>query len=213
MVVKDISGQKFGRLTVKSLSHVKKNAYWTCICDCGKEIVAIGNNLKRMKTLSCGCLKREVTGARVRKHGDSNTRFYAVWTSIKHRTLNPNSEDYKNYGERGISMCNRWLSYNNFKSDMFESYLRHVCAYGEKDTTIERIENNSNYEPSNCRWATKAEQTSNHRRNRIIVINKEALTLAQTARKYSINRSTLSDRLNKGMPIERALERSTICII
>lgn len=156
----DIAGQRFGRWMVVSL-HAKPtrekpshNSLWLCRCDCGTQAIIDGPNLVKGGTQSCGCLKLE----RRTKHGHAKKRqipnTYYSWLALKQRCTNPNNPSYKNWGARGISVCERWLSYENFLADMGP------CPYG---FTIERIDVNGNYEPSNCTWIPKSEQGKNKR--------------------------------------------------
>jgi len=161
----DITGQKFGKVTVLGFHHAERNAYWLCRCDCGKEFITLGNSLRRGLTKSCGCLRKDSAKETHIKHGDTNTRFYKIWCGMKVRTNNKNCHAYVRYGGRGISLCDRWEVYENFKADMFKSYLEHCRINGEQNTTIERKETNMGYDPGNCRWATYKEQNNNRRDN------------------------------------------------
>lgn len=163
-------GMRFGRLTVLELDHIGNDyrKYYKCICDCKKEKIVNIRSLKNGYTKSCGCLLKEFNtdGNHNKKHGMSGTRFYKIWKGIKNRCLNPNPnyEYFKNYIGRGISVCNEWLEFINFKINMYDSYLEHVSIYGEKQTTIDRIDNNLGYSKDNCKWSTIKEQNSNRRK-------------------------------------------------
>lgn len=164
----DLTGQRFGRLvvlerceTVKHGDHVK----WLCQCDCGNTIKVASNCLRFDNTRSCGCLKIEHAMKHVdayRKHGLSGERLYPVWKSIVSRCTNPKNKRYKDYGGRGITVCSQWLSdYENFRKWAFatgydQTAKRNVC-------TIDRINNDGNYEPSNCRWVDMKTQCANKR--------------------------------------------------
>ena len=161
----DIASQTFGRLTAIEVSHKNKhgNLYWKCQCECGNIHIVYLYSLKSGKTKSCGCLQKERLKESSTTHGMRNTKFYRIWVNMKARCLNKNSKCYKDYGGRGITVCEEWLDFNNFKDDMYESYLKHVEEFGEKQTTLDRIDNNRNYCKENCKWSTCKEQIANRR--------------------------------------------------
>jgi len=167
----DLTGQKFGRLTVvERVDNANDgHARWLCQCDCGKEKNINGRELRCGDTRSCGCLKKELMIQRnIQKniHGHSSngiiSKVYQVWSGIIQRCNNPNNKRYKDYGGRGIRVCEAWLKFENFIKDMGEK---------PEGLTLDRIDNNDDYCPENCRWATRKEQQRNTRINRLITIN------------------------------------------
>lgn len=162
----DIQGKRFTRLLVLSQAGKDKwgQATWLCQCDCGKKVVTTSSNLRTAHTLSCGCWRNEATGRANTKHGHtyrrvngkiSASREYRSWQGMKKRCLDVTHVYYKNYGGRGITICDNWItSFENFLSDMGARPV---------NTTLDRINNNGNYEPANCRWATYLQQASNKR--------------------------------------------------
>jgi hypothetical protein len=130
-----------------------------------------------------------------------NSRFYSIWKGIKRRTTNPKAPEYENYGGAGVTICDRWLDFSNFYKDMYGSYATHVKHFGIKDTSIERYDVFGNYEPNNCGWATRAEQSVNKRKTNRYLINGEYLSPVQISNKYHLDIGTVLYRL-KHWPIQ-----------
>ena len=151
------SGDKYGRLTVikEVESTIPKHRNILCSCECGNQKTVILNNLRIFHTISCGCVRNEKVTNRSTIHGKSNTVEYLTWKRMRQRCYNPNTPRFKDWGGRGIKVCDRWLnSFENFLQDMGER---------PKGTSLDRINNDGNYEPNNCRWATSKEQRNNQR--------------------------------------------------
>jgi hypothetical protein len=153
----DLTGQHFGRWTVLAL-HPKRskhrNARWHCVCDCGGERLVAASSLRQGGSKSCGCLQRECKTKHGHTKGGKVTRAYRCWVAMRQRCFNPNHEAYPYYGGRGITVCERWLSFENFFADM---------GAPPRNRTLDRIDVNGNYEPNNCRWASTFEQSRNKR--------------------------------------------------
>ena len=201
MRFKDLTGQRFGKLVVirenTELSKEKGSTIWECKCDCGN-IANIGRWIGRNSN-SCGCMSsRKMAGDRTRTHGMSETPFYQVWRAMKMRCQNPSQKSYKDYGGKGISVCERWNKFESFYEDMWNTF--------EEGLTIERIDIFKNYSPENCKWIPRCQQNSNKRNSRIYTYNGESLNLVDICRKYNIDRGIVTFRLNKGFTIEDAIE-------
>lgn len=198
----DLTGKKFGKLTVISRAedYIKPNGHkiiqWDCLCECGNETIVRGEYLKSGHTKSCGCdksISHSIT------HGQTNTRLYKIWISMKERCYNPTRNNYYLYGGRGITICDEWLNFENF-------YHWSINNGYSNRLTIDRIDNNLGYSPSNCRWATDREQANNKRNNRIIEYNKERYTLEEWSRITGIASNTIRMRIDKyGWGIGKAL--------
>lgn len=192
--MKDISNQKFGRLTVLKFSHNKSRGryIWECICECGTIKLIDSQHLRYGRSKSCGCLSKEVTSLRRTTHGMSETKLYKIWTSIKNRCFNKNDSTYGRYGGRGITICKDWMEFTNFKKDMQPTY--------KEGLTIDRIDNSGNYDPSNCRWATVKEQNRNRRSN--VIYN--GICAADASKKLGGSTMLVISRIRLGWSIERA---------
>lgn len=163
---KDLTGQRFGRLVAikrGSGGGHKGVIKWVCSCDCGNVGSFPGVKLRDGRTQSCGCLHKEQLSLRNRTHGFARSRFYNIFFGMKKRCENKKCKSYPRYGGRGISVG--WASFEEFFKDMYESYKVHVEAHGEKETTIDRIDNECGYNKKNCRWATYKEQGNNKRKH------------------------------------------------
>lgn len=198
-----LSGMKFGRLRCVKLDSIKKNkAHWFCICSCGNRVVVLGVHLKNGHTRSCGCLHKESIISRSFKHGHSRvgskTKTYTTWLSMLDRCRNPKNSHFHNYGGRGIKVCERWKSFKKFLEDM-----------GEKPSnnfSLERINNDADYCPENCKWILLSDQAKNTSKNKKIIY-KEILypTIMELARKFNINHNLIYGYLRRGYTIEETM--------
>jgi len=186
-------GMKFGFLTVISSKETKKNNlyFWKCKCKCGTILTVWNHNLLNGNTKACRCVTRKHLKEKCFKHGMSHTKFWNVWCEIRRRCYNKNTRSYKDYGGRGINVCEKWLKFENFYKDMYKDYEKHIKQFGKKNTSIERINNEGNYKKNNCKWATQLEQANNKRNNLLITYNKKTMSLSQWANSLKIKSSTL----------------------
>lgn len=198
---KDLTGMRFGRITVVGYSHTKNSQpYWFCNCDCGRtNYVIMGNALKQGRTKSCGCARK------LNIH--YNDRIYKIFRGMIQRCYNKNNPEYKFYGGRGISICEEWLAdngYFKFKEWAMEN------GYDDK-LTIDRINVNGNYEPSNCRWATRTEQTRNRRDTKYVDYNGKRINLFELSDITGVPEKLLYVRIfQKHIPIEEATRKGKI---
>lgn len=191
------SGERYGRLTIiKEVTKNKKNRQFLCQCDCGNEKTVLLHHLKNGDIVSCGCFRKENPSRLT--HGGTGTRLFRIWTGMKSRCYNQKVRSYSNYGARGINICDEWLC-------NFEIFYDWAIAHGYSDNlSIDRKDNDGNYEPSNCRWATTKEQDNNKRSNRIITYQGQSLNIKQWSEILNIGYAALKRRLYKGWSIERA---------
>lgn len=190
-------GKRFHRFTViadagtRTYGDSSQKSAWLCRCICGAERVVDGGSLISGNSKSCGCLQKDKRA----KGKRTGTRTYRIWQAMLNRCRNKNVPNYHNYGGRGIEVCERWKDYKNFLSDMGEA---------PDDMSIERIDNNGNYELRNCKWADRKEQSRNKRSNRIICFRGEKKLLRDWADDIGIDQSSLRERLDK-WPLSKAL--------
>jgi len=205
---KDLRGQRFGRLVAIEPLSERKHGHieWKCKCDCGNFCSVSVGNLSRGVTKSCGCLHRELLANRNKKHNKSYTRLYGVWRAMKARCYNPNVAAYKDYGGRGISICEEWR-------EDFQAFYDWAIVNGydenapRKACTIDRIDNDGNYCPENCRWIDWNSQQNNKNNNRMLTYKGETHNVAEWCEITGISRRTLMSRLNMGWSIEDALSK------
>lgn len=199
-LTEDLTGQRFGRLTPLYRNPIEKGVQtnWRCRCDCGNEVDVTQSNLKHGLIQSCGCLHRSLLGEKRRTHGMSNSKLYMAWLNMKARCHNANRREYKNYGGRGITVCNEW-------NKSSEKFVEWATSNGYRDgLTLDRIDVNGMYSPENCRWITNKEQQNNRRGNVFFEYKGERKTLAEWSETTGIGYKTLEKRFKK-WGVERAL--------
>lgn len=197
----DLTGKRFGRLVVSGrAANIHAEAAWLCICDCGNSVNVPGYPLRNGITQSCGCLRleRSIAASRVAHttHGMTRTPTYSSWSQMRNRCTNPKVSEFKYYGGRGITVCDRWRTFAGFLADMGGRPVGH---------TLERQDTNGNYEPSNCRWATRKEQANNRRSCRIVTHAGLSLNIRQWSERTGLSHNLILKRLRRGWPPERAL--------
>lgn len=178
-----------------------RNTFWLCECNCKDHTRKIvrHSSLTSGNSKSCGCLSAEEASKRVGTHGMSGTRLHNIWKSMKERCYNSNHDQYKDYGGRGITICSEW------KND-FLCFYNWAISNGYKDNlTIDRINNDGNYCPENCKWSTRKEQGNNQRTNHLLTYNNKTQTMAQWAEEIGLNPRTLQTRISRGWNVQDAL--------
>lgn len=200
MTPMDMTGETFGRLVVIRRSPgPEKNSYWICRCECGNVKRIMGLNMKRGLTKSCGCLNRELASDRGTQHGHTGkanrgkwTTEYRIWSAMKRRCYNQNCPAFPDYGGRGILVCDRWRnSFESFYEDM---------GSRPSGMTLDRIDNDGNYEPGNCRWATRITQANNARSNVKVMFDGKQMTLSDACRASGVPMTTVVTRRLRGWP-------------
>lgn len=199
----DLKDQRFGRLTViERAPQNKKSGHsrWICRCDCGKKCIVGSYELRRGLTQSCGCKMREWQHMPHHTHNMSNTPLYSVWRGMRTRCNLSSSRVYKDYGGRGIRVCDEW-------EQSFEVFAKWALSSGYcEGLTIDRIDVNGNYSPDNCRWITQREQVWNQRRTRFLTYQGITMSLGQWAKTTGMALSLVSSRFNRGWPPERIFD-------
>lgn len=194
----NLTGMRFGNLiAIEPLESVHGNVIWRCKCDCGKETKVKATRIKSGHTKSCGCGRSKPVVEHNFKHGLTHSRLFTIWNGMRGRCQDSKSISYPNYGARGISVCSEWTE--------FKIFYEWAISNGYADNlTIDRIDGNGNYEPTNCRWVTHTTQNNNRCNNRIIAFNNESHTLAEWARLTGVNYKVLHYRIQNGWNLERA---------
>ena len=203
----DLSGERFGRLTAVARSPERFGRYrrtaWICRCDCGKTVRVLTADLRTGNTRSCGCFFRDLQSTRKRTHGftcgSRKPRLYRIWTNMRQRCLDPNYTNAHRWGGRGITVCDEWSDFEVFRS--------WAVANGYADgLSIDRIDNDGNYEPSNCRWATPKEQARNTRSTRYLTHNGVTLPAADWADRIGMTSKAVTYRIDRlGWSVARAV--------
>jgi len=194
MIIEDLTGKKFGKLTVIERSYEKdkqRGRFYKCICDCGRLHIGRAGDLKFKRVTSCfGCAHT--------RHGKSRTKEFHIWTNMKYRCNNPDSQMYHKYGGRGIKVCVRW-------NESFKNFITDMGMRPSPKHSIERIDNNGDYTPSNCKWALSIDQMNNRSVSVFYAYNGISKTATQWGREFGLNDVTLVRRIKNGWSMEKAL--------
>jgi len=192
-------GRKYSRLTVvgEGGSDKRKEKFWVCQCECGKETTVLGSNLRTGNTKSCGCWDLEVIKNRNLSHGMARKRIYKIWVGVRKRCLNPKTKSYSHYGGRGIKISENWSSFENFYTDMSPTYSDNL--------SLERIDPNGDYEKENCIWATWKQQARNKTNSVYIDLDGDKKTAAEWEEISGTGRCTIAYRIKHGWTIREAI--------
>lgn len=203
----ELSGKRFGKLLVlRRVNRTEDGDHapiWECKCDCGNMTKVKSGNLMNGKTNSCGCIRRESTselGRSRRVYSEAEKRLRSIWTDMLRRCEKPSNKDFRNYGARGIVVCNEWHSFDTFKEWSFEN------GYASS-LSIDRVDVNGNYSPSNCKWATVTEQANNKRNTQFVNYNGEKISVANLSREKGVSYPTLLSRIKAGWDVETAVSK------
>lgn len=189
----ELSGQRFGKLVAISSYYdsTRKITLWECKCDCGNTCFVRANRLVHGRTRSCGCLRKDSNIKNKTTHGKTNTRIYNAWHSMKARCYNPTNHNYSHYGDRGISVCDEW-------KNSFEPFYEWAISNGYQDgLSLDRIDNDGNYCPNNCRWVTTKVQNNNRSVSINISYNGKTQNLSDWCKELNLPYSRIYQRLSK----------------
>lgn len=203
---RDITGIRFGRLVAQSMlgTNSHKRMVWLCHCDCGNICEVLSNSLLSNRTFSCGCFQKKSASERSKTHGRTKTPEYRAWSQMIQRCTNKNASNSSCYLDRGISVCERWMNFENFFLDM--------GIRPGKEFSIERKNNNGNYEPGNCEWATKIKQARNRRNNHLVCVNGASKTLAEWREISGLTRSQTDYQLRLGRSLESLIASKLVLV-
>ena len=195
-------GNKYGYWSVKDIKHKNNSGhyrlYFTCICECGKEKEVRADTVLNGTSTNCGCKKNYK-----KIHGLTKTRLYNIWGDMKQRCLNAKSKEYHRYGGRGIKICSEWVN-------CFENFYNWSFKNGYSDElTIDRINNDGNYEPNNCRWVTTKEQKRNWSRNIFITYKGETKCVQDWCEKFGLHNNVVCNRYRKGFPLDMVFSKKS----
>jgi hypothetical protein len=201
----DLTGESFGLLTVIAYAgHSSAHrVMWDCACECGEKVTVRVDHLRDGGTQSCGCRVKRRMATLNRTHGKSNTPLYRVWRGMIQRCEDANSPHFQYYGGRGITVCAEWRN-------SFEAFERDMASGYRAGLSIDRVDNDRGYSASNCRWATDTQQSRNRRFNRLLTFEGETHCVTEWAELIGIKSTTLSERLRRGWPVERALTQDVL---
>jgi hypothetical protein len=196
VIPENYAGKQFGRLTI--LDVVRRNSRWMVVakCACGSDYMTQLAAIQSGRVKSCSCLKNELLTKRATKHGLAGSRIYNTWSNMIQRCENPRHALWRNYGGRGIAVCLRWHKLENFFADM---------GHHPAGLQLDRIDNDGDYNPGNCRWATRLQQNNNQRTSRFLKVGTMRKTVAEWSRETGINRHTIAHRLVLGWSDEKAV--------
>lgn len=196
MQINDLSGKKFGKLTVLYLEDngpKSRKIRWVCKCECGKEVVVQNYLLLSGNTKSCGCLRLAQNRTNNKTHGMSRTPIYRIWGCMIGRCNNPTDKKYPSYGGRGIKVCDEWRDFTKFYT-----YVSKLENFNRRGYSLDRIDNNGDYRPNNVRWVDSKTQGRNKRNNHFLTIDGQTMTIAEAAERYRVNPITIISRIEAG---------------
>ena len=196
----NLTGERFGKLTAISIDHKGNGSrtYWKCKCDCGGTRIVSNDHLRNGDVTDCGCYRKHIS--HWQKHNMSNSRLYTIWSLMKQRCHNKKRVEYKDYGGRGIKVCDEWLNSTTFIDWALNN------GYSD-ELTLDRIDNNGNYCPSNCRWVDKKTQMRNRRNNHCVTYKGQTKTLTEWAEENGLTYAQLLKRLKLGWSFEETISK------